>query len=60
MLVVGSDSGYITLVEMQKLPGANSEELRCVAKLRVGQAGCLRTVPGEYVAADPAGRAIMT
>lgn len=55
LLLVGSDSGIVTLLEFQKEHGA----IKTVAELFCGKAGCARDVPGQYVAADPSGRAIM-
>jgi len=54
-LVVGSDSGRIVILEY------DGEHHRFV-KLHqetFGKTGCRRIVPGEYLAADPKGRALM-
>jgi splicing factor 3B subunit 3 len=63
-LVVGSDSGRLSLLELVHY-GSNEQQggyyrLRCVAWLPLGPSGCRRGVPGEYVAADPKGRAVFT
>ena len=54
-LVVGSDTGRITILEY--VPDAN--EFRTVHCETFGKTGCRRIVPGQYLAADPLGRAIM-
>ncbi len=68
-LVVGSDSGRLSLLELVHYGGGShgSNEankgyyrLRCVAWLPLGPSGCRRGVPGQYVAADPKGRAVFT
>ena len=54
-IVVGSDSGRIVILE------ANLEK-RDFIKIHqetFGKTGCRRIVPGEYLACDPKGRAIM-
>jgi splicing factor 3B subunit 3 len=54
-LVVGSDSGRIVILEY------DNEHSRFV-KLHqetFGKTGVRRIVPGEYLAADPKGRALM-
>lgn len=56
LLLLGSDSGVVTLVEAVKEAGG---QFRAVAQLKCGPQGFRRDVPGEYVAADPSGRAIM-
>jgi len=54
-LVVGSDSGRIVILEF------DPEHNRFVKihQETFGKTGCRRIVPGEYLAADPKGRAIM-
>ncbi|KAI9595999.1 mono-functional DNA-alkylating methyl methanesulfonate N-term-domain-containing protein [Syncephalis fuscata] len=54
-LVVGSDSGRIVVLEY------NVEHNRFdrVHMETYGKSGCRRVVPGEYLATDPKGRAIM-
>ena len=54
-VVVGSDSGKIVIVEY-------SAEKGCFEKVHAetyGKTGCRRIVPGQYVATDPRGRAVM-
>ncbi|CAM9248608.1 unnamed protein product, partial [Choristocarpus tenellus] len=53
--VVGSDSGKVTILEY--LPDTN--KLNVVHVETFGKTGCRRIVPGQYLAADPQGRAIM-
>ena len=54
-VVVGSDSGKIVIVEY-------SAEKGCFEKVHAetyGKTGCRRIVPGQFVATDPRGRAVM-
>lgn len=54
-VVVGTDSGRIIIMEYHK-------EKNCFHKLyqeTFGKSGCRRIVPGQYVAVDPKGRAVM-
>lgn len=54
-IVVGSDSGRIVIMEYHK-------EKNCFHKLyqeTFGKSGCRRIVPGQYLAVDPKGRAVM-
>lgn len=54
-VVVGTDSGRIVIMEYHK-------EKNCFHKLyqeTFGKSGCRRIVPGQYVAVDPKGRAVM-
>jgi len=54
-IVVGSDSGRIVILEY--LPAKN-----CFEKAHqetFGKSGCRRIVPGQYLAIDPKGRAVM-
>jgi splicing factor 3B subunit 3 len=53
LLVVTSDSGRLSFL---KFTGTRFERLSLES---FGKAGIRRTVPGEYVATDPAGRAVM-
>jgi len=54
-VVIGSDSGKISIVEFD--PKTNDWKLlHCEA---FGKTGCRRIVPGQYVAADPKGRALL-
>ena len=54
-VVLGSDSGRIVILEY------DPEEKRFVKvhQETYGKTGCRRIVPGEYLAVDPKGRAIM-
>lgn len=52
-LVIGSDSGRISILKWQ------GGDWRRVHLETFGRSGVRRTVPGEYVASDPRGRAIM-
>ena len=54
-VVVGSDSGKIVIVEY-------SADKGCFEKVHAevyGKSGCRRIVPGQFVATDPRGRAVM-
>ena len=53
--MVGSDSGKVVIVEY-------SAEKGCFEKVHAetyGKTGCRRIVPGQFVATDPRGRAVM-
>eukprot|EP01125_Pyxidicula_operculata_P009280 TRINITY_DN305_c3_g1_i1.p1 TRINITY_DN305_c3_g1~~TRINITY_DN305_c3_g1_i1.p1 ORF type:complete len:1202 (+),score=317.43 TRINITY_DN305_c3_g1_i1:1768-5373(+) len=54
-IVVGSDSGRIVILEH------NAEENKFVKvhEETFGRSGCRRIVPGQYLAVDPKGRAVM-
>ncbi|RKO91294.1 splicing factor 3B subunit 3-like protein [Blyttiomyces helicus] len=54
-IVVGSDSGKIVILEYN--PAKNI--LDRVHEETFGKSGCRRIVPGQYLAADPKGRAVM-
>lgn len=54
-LVVGSDSGRIVILEYN--PTKNV--LEKVHQETYGKSGCRRIVPGQYLAIDPKGRAVM-
>ncbi len=54
-LVVGSDSGRIVILEYN--PTKNVFEK--VHQETYGKSGCRRIVPGQYMAIDPKGRAVM-
>ncbi|XP_015777088.1 PREDICTED: splicing factor 3B subunit 3-like [Acropora digitifera] len=54
-VVVGSDSGRIVILEY--IPSKNTFEK--VHQETFGKSGCRRIVPGQYLAVDPKGRAIM-
>jgi splicing factor 3B subunit 3 len=54
-IVIGSDSGKISIVEFDNKIN-NWKLVHCEV---FGRTGCRRIVPGQYVAADPKGRAVM-
>jgi splicing factor 3B subunit 3 len=54
-IVIGSDSGKIAIVEFS----AETNSFRTVHCETFGKTGCRRIVPGQYLACDPRGRAIM-
>ena len=54
-IVVGSDSGRIVILEYR--PAKN--EFHKVHEETFGKSGCRRIVPGQMLAADPKGRAVM-
>ncbi|TPX70379.1 hypothetical protein SpCBS45565_g01800 [Spizellomyces sp. 'palustris'] len=54
-IVVGSDSGRIVILEYN--PAKNTFDR--VHEETYGKSGCRRIVPGQYLAADPKGRAVM-
>jgi len=55
LVLVGSDAGTLSVLEFD----TEAKKLRKVYCEAFGKSGCRRTVPGQYVAVDPAGRAIM-
>lgn len=54
-IIIGSDSGRICILEY--LPSKNLFER--VHMETFGKSGCRRIVPGQYLAVDPKGRAVM-
>ncbi|XP_026468479.1 splicing factor 3B subunit 3-like isoform X2 [Ctenocephalides felis] len=54
-IVVGSDSGRIIILEYN----AAKNTLERVHQETFGKSGCRRIVPGQYLAIDPKGRAVM-
>lgn len=54
-IVLGSDSGRIVILEY--IPQKNAFER--VHQETFGKTGCRRIVPGQYMAVDPKGRAVM-
>eukprot|EP01083_Nonionella_stella_P097943 275342_1 len=54
-IVVGSDSGRIVILQYN----ADKNCFDRVHKETFGKSGCRRIVPGQYLAADPKGRAVM-
>jgi splicing factor 3B subunit 3 len=53
VLAVTADSGCVSLLDFQ------SSSAPLVHSVSFGKTGCRRDTPGQYLAADPAGRAIM-
>ncbi|KAL2923338.1 hypothetical protein RDABS01_014829 [Bienertia sinuspersici] len=54
-IVVGSDSGRIVILEYNKLTNSFDK----IHQETFGKSGCRRIVPGQYLAVDPKGRAVM-
>ena len=54
-MIVGSDSGRIVILEYN--PSKNLFDR--VHMETFGKSGCRRIVPGQYLAIDPKGRAVM-
>ena len=54
-VVVGSDSGRIVILEYN----ATKNSFDRVHMETFGKSGCRRIVPGQYLAIDPKGRAVM-
>ena len=54
-LVIGSDSGRIVIIEYNPLKNSFDR----VHQETFGKSGCRRIVPGQYLAVDPKGRAVM-
>lgn len=54
-LMIGSDSGKITIAEFDP----NLNDWKTIHCETFGKTGCRRIVPGQYLAADPKGRAIL-
>lgn len=54
-IVLGSDSGKVSIIEYD----AKTNNWKLVHCEVFGKTGCRRIVPGQYLAADPKGRAIM-
>ena len=54
-VVIGSDSGKITILDFDN-ESSSWKHIHCEV---FGKTGCRRIVPGQYLAADPKGRAIM-
>ncbi|KAI9020517.1 CPSF A subunit region-domain-containing protein [Hyaloraphidium curvatum] len=54
-IIAGSDSGRITILEYN----ASKNALEKVHQETFGKSGVRRIVPGEYLAADPKGRAVL-
>lgn len=54
-IVIGSDSGKISIVEFDVALN-DWKPVHCEV---FGKSGCRRIVPGQYLAADPKGRALI-
>ncbi|KAF6148902.1 hypothetical protein GIB67_014273 [Kingdonia uniflora] len=54
-IVVGSDSGRIIILEYNKEKNVFDK----IHQETFGKSGCRRIVPGQYIAVDPKGRAVM-
>lgn len=54
-IVVGSDSGRIVILEYNK----EKNIFEKIHQETFGKSGCRRIVPGQYLAVDPKGRAVM-
>lgn len=54
-VVVGSDSGRITILEYNQ----SKNQFERIHMETFGKSGCRRIVPGQYLAIDPKGRAVM-
>jgi len=55
LLAVGTDSGCLTVLEFS----TKEQRFKCVKSETFGKTGIKRSVPGQYLAADPAGRCVM-
>ena len=53
--MIGSDSGRITVLEFN----SNTNLFEKIHLETFGKSGCRRIVPGQFIAADPRGRAVM-
>ncbi|EFC50026.1 predicted protein [Naegleria gruberi] len=54
-IAIGSDSGSIVILEVN----SNLNKFTQIHHETYGKTGCRRIVPGQYLAADPKGRALM-
>lgn len=54
-LIIGSDSGKISIVEYD----TSINDWKIIHCETFGKTGCRRIIPGQYLAIDPSGRAIM-
>lgn len=54
-VVVGSDSGRIVILEYS----AQKRIFERIHQETYGKTGCRRVVPGQYLAVDPKGRAVL-
>jgi len=53
VLAIGADGGALSVIDFE---GGKAKILHCVT---FGKTGCRRGTPGQYLAADPKGRAVM-
>lgn len=54
-IVIGSDSGKVVVVEFD----TTANNWKVIHSEVFGRTGCRRAIPGQYLAADPKGRALM-
>lgn len=54
-IIVGSDSGRIVILEYNPIKNVFEK----IHQETYGKSGCRRIVPGQYLAIDPKGRAVM-
>ncbi|XP_047324313.1 spliceosome-associated protein 130 A-like [Impatiens glandulifera] len=54
-IIIGSDSGRMVILEYNK----EDNVFHKIQQQILGRTGCLRTVPGQYLAIEPYGRAVM-
>lgn len=54
-LIIGSDSGRLVILKFDKA----TNQFTKVHQLTYGKTGCRRIVPGQYMALDPRGRALL-
>lgn len=54
-IIIGSDSGRIVILEYNPLKNRFDK----VHQETFGKSGCRRIVPGQFLASDPRGRAVM-
>lgn len=62
LLAVTSDAGAWSLVDFSKQQGSTSSTSSTSSKFQsvvFGKTGCRRSTPGQYVASDPKGRAVL-
>jgi len=53
VVAIGADGGALSVLDFE---GGSSKTVHCCT---FGKTGCRRSTPGQYVAADPKGRAVM-
>ena len=58
-LVIGSDSGKISICEFDENHNGTNGHWKVLKCETFGRTGCRRVIPGQYLACDPKGRAIM-